>query len=67
MVRYYIFLASSCSAVGIVITFIVLAVCQYFGINIDENLWVLAIPAVLAVTLNILVLELRRKYWQRKG
>ena len=67
MVRHYIFLASSCAAVGIVITFIVLAVCQYFGINIDKNLWVLAIPAVLSVTLNILVLELYHKYRQRKG
>lgn len=67
MVREYIFLASNCVLVGIVLVFLVLGVCQRLDINIDENLWVLAIPAVLSVTLNILLLELYRKYRKRKG
>ena len=66
MVRGYIFLAAGCVSVGVVITFLVLAACQRFGINIDENLWVLALPAVLSLILNITLLELYRKYRRRK-
>jgi len=66
MVREYIFLASSCVSVGVVITFIVLGVCQRLGINIDENLWVVAIPAVLTLILNVTLLELYRKFRKRK-
>ena len=66
MVREYIFLASGCVAVGTVIVFIVLAVCQRLGINIDENLWVLAIPAVLSLLLNIMLLEIYRNVRQKK-
>ena len=46
MVREYIFLAGGCVSVGVVLTFIVLGVSQRLGINIDKNLWVVAIPAV---------------------
>ena len=66
MVREYIFLATSCVAVGIVLTFVVLGVCLRLGINIEENFWVVAIPAVLSLILNILLLELYHKYHKRK-
>ena len=67
MVREYIFLAAGCAAVGVVITFIVLGVSRRLGIDvIGESLWVLAIPAVLSVTLNILLLELYRKFRKKK-
>ena len=66
MVRHYIFLASGCVAVGLAITLIVLAICRRFAINIDENLWIVAIPAVLSLILNIFLLELYRKYRKRK-
>jgi len=66
MVREYIFLAGGCVSVGLVLTFIVLAVCQRFNINIDENLWVVAIPAVLSLILNITLLELYHKYRKKK-
>jgi len=66
MVREYIFLASGCVAVGLVIIFIGLAICQRLGINIDENLWVVAIPVVLSLFLNVSLLELYRKYRKRK-
>ena len=67
MVREYIMLAAGCAAVGVAITFIVLAACARLGINIiDEYLWVLAIPAVLSLILNITLLELYRKYRKRK-
>ena len=65
-IREYIFLATGCASVGVVITFAVLAVCARLGVNIDENLWVLAIPAVLSVVLNIGLLEIYRKYRRKK-
>ena len=66
MVREYIFLASGCVSVGVVLTFVVLGVCQRFGINIEKNLWLVAIPAVLSLILNVSLLELYRKYRKRK-
>ncbi|MFC2065479.1 hypothetical protein ACFLUO_01010 [Chloroflexota bacterium] len=68
MVKEYIFLAAGCVSVGVVIAFIVLGVSQRMGMNImGESLWVLGIPAVLSVTLNVLLLELYRKLRKKKG
>jgi hypothetical protein len=67
MVREYIFLAAGCVSVGVVITFIVLGVCQRLGINIDEHLWVVTIPAVLSLFLNVVLLEIYRKFRKRRG
>jgi hypothetical protein len=67
MVREYIFLAAGCVSVGVVITFIVLGVCQRLGINIDEHLWIVTIPAVLSLFLNVALLEIYRKFRKRRG
>ena len=68
MVREYIFLASGCVLVGVVITFIVITISQRLGINIlEEHLWVVAIPAVLSLILNVTLLELYHKYKRKKG
>jgi hypothetical protein len=66
MVREYIFLAAGCVSVGVVITFIVLGVCQRLGINIDEHLWIVTIPAVLSLFLNVALLEIYRKFRRRR-
>jgi len=66
MVRDYIFLAVGCVAVGVVLTFVVLGTSQRLGIDLNEHFWIVAIPAVLAVSLNIILLELYRKYWKKK-
>ncbi len=60
---YYIFLAVGCSAVGVITTFAVLIYCEYYGIEISRNLWVLAIPLVFSLFLNISFIELYR--WLR--
>jgi hypothetical protein len=65
MIRQYIFLAVGCVGVGIVLTFAMLALCQRLGVNIDENLWVVAIPAVLSLILNIGLLEIYHAYRRR--
>ena len=67
MVREYIFLAAGCVSVGVVVTFVVLGICQRLGINIDENIWVVAIPAVLSLILNVTLLEIYRKHRKKKG
>ena len=66
MVMDYIFLAGGCVVVGVVLTFVVLGVCQRFGISIDKNLWVVAIPSVLSLILNVSLLELYRKFRKKK-
>jgi hypothetical protein len=57
-----IYFAVGCAALGVVITFIMVYACQYFGIDIYKNLWVLLIPFVLSIALNITFIELYRKY-----
>ena len=66
MVREYIFLASGCTAMGTVITFVVLGICQRLSINILENFWIVTIPVALSLILNVSLLELYRKYKRRK-
>ncbi len=66
MVGEYIFLASGCVAVGVVVTFVVLGASVRLGISVEENLWILAIPTVFSLILNISLLELYRKYRKRK-
>lgn len=67
MVRQYIILAVGCVVAGIVITFVMLVVCQRLGVNIEQNLWVVAIPAVLSVLLNVGVLEIYHAYRRKHG
>ena len=62
----YIYLAVGCAALGAIITFIVLFVCQYFSIDISEHLWIIAIPAVLSILLNIMFIELYFKYRKKQ-
>ena len=63
LVIVYICLATGCAILGVVITFLVLFLCQYFGVDIlHENLWVLAIPVTLSLLLNVLFIELYRRY-----
>jgi hypothetical protein len=64
-VRDYIFLATGCVSLGVIITFAVLWVCQRLGIKIDENWWVVAVPVVLSLIINITLVEIFRKF--RRG
>ena len=64
LVMIYIYLALGCAALGALITFVMVALVQYFHIDFWENLWLLAIPLVLSVTLNVIFIEL---YLKHKG
>ncbi len=57
-----IYFAVGCAALGIVITFIMVYICQYFGIDIYKNTWLLLVPLFLSIALNITIIELYRKY-----
>lgn len=66
LVIAYIYLAIGCGLLGVVIAFAVIFACQYYGIDINRNLWVLAIPVTLSLFLNISFVELYRKYRRKK-
>ena len=57
-----IYLAVGCGVLGTLIAFVLVFACQYFGINIYKNLWLLLIPLFLSIALNITFIELYRKY-----
>jgi hypothetical protein len=58
----YIFLAGGCVSLGIIVTFVVLGVCERFGIKIDEHWWIVAIPAVLSLIINVTFIEIYRRF-----
>ena len=59
----YVFLAMGSIGLGIILSFVVVFTCQYLGVDIFENLWILALPLIIAVIVNICFIELysRRK------
>jgi hypothetical protein len=67
LVREYIFLAGGCVSLGIIITFIVLGTCARLGISIDRHWWIVAIPVMLSVTLNVIFIETYRKLRKKKA
>ena len=61
-----VYFAVGCAALGIVFAFILIFVLQYFGINVYKHMFLLLIPLVLSIALNIAILELYGKYKRRK-
>ncbi len=59
----YIYFAIGCGMLGIIMSFILFYVCVYFSIDIFENLWLITVPVIIAVFLNILFIEL---YFRQK-
>ena len=49
----YIYLAVGSGILGITITFVVVLVCKYFGIDMLRHLWVVAIPVVLSLIISL--------------
>ncbi len=65
LILTYIYLASGCVIVGTALTMLLLFACAYFGIDIFKNLWLLALPSILSLLLNVLFIEIYRKISQR--
>jgi hypothetical protein len=57
LVLVFIYLAASCAALGTALVFATLFVCRLLFIDISRNYWVLVIPIVLTLIINILLVE----------
>ena len=67
MIRDYIILAVGCFFVGVVIALATIAAAIRLHIDImGENVWMLAIPAVLAIVLNVTLIEIYHKFKKKK-
>jgi len=58
----YIYLAVGSGLLGVILTFLMLGICHYFKIDLYKNIWLLMIPLLLAVSLNICFIELYHKF-----
>jgi membrane protein DedA with SNARE-associated domain len=61
-----IYFAIGCAALGVLFAFILVFALQYFDIDIYKHLWLLLMPLVLAIALNILAIELYGRYRRKK-
>ena len=66
LVLTFVSLAVGSASLGIVITFAVLLLCQYLGVDIGRSLWVLGIPALSSLLLNVLFIELFLRFGRRR-
>ena len=67
MVRDYIILASGCFLVGVAIALVTVVISIRLRLDIlCENAWMLAMPALLAVIINIDLQELIHKFKTKK-
>lgn len=61
LVLTYIYLATSCFAIGVGLVFVTLILCKAMNINVLENIWVLVFPVVLTLIINVGLIELYNK------
>ena len=67
MIRDYIIIASGCFFIGVTIALATVAASIRLRIDIlGEHAWLLAIPALLAVIINIAFVEIYRKFRKQK-
>ncbi len=59
----YVFFGIISGLIGIIISFIVVFICYARGVDILQNLWVIAIPVIVAVVLNLVMIEI---YYRKK-
>ncbi|HXY74999.1 MAG TPA: hypothetical protein VEH58_06710 [Dehalococcoidales bacterium] len=63
LILYYIYLAIACTGLGMGIIVLLILFCQYNDVNIMTHLWLLPIPIVVSLIVNVLFVELYR--WLR--
>jgi len=66
MIRDYIILAVGSFILGVLISLSVLALSHRLLVDVFENLWLLAVPAVLTVIINVILLEIYHKFKKKK-
>jgi len=57
-----VFFAVACLILGTIFSAVLVAVCWFLNIDISKNIWLMGIPAVLSIALNILFLELYHRH-----
>lgn len=61
----YIFLAVASGMMGGIIIFFGILAALYFGINLLNNLWIIGLPVIVSILMNIFFIELYRKYKEK--
>jgi len=61
----YICLAAGCVLVGTVLTCLLVLASQYYGTDLLGHVWLLAVPSLLSLLLNVLFIELYKKLGRR--
>ncbi len=61
----YISLAAGCVFIGTILTYLLLFGSAYFGIDLMSNVWLFAIPLLMSLLLNVLFIELYRKFGRK--
>ncbi len=61
----YISLAAGCVFVGTILTYLLLLGSEYFGIDLMSNIWLFALPLLVSLALNVLFIELYRKFGRK--
>jgi hypothetical protein len=61
-----IYFAVGCAALGVLFAFILVFALQYFGIDIYKHLWLLLLPLVLSIALNVMAIELYGRFKRKK-
>ncbi len=57
LILMFIYLATSSAILGTGLVFATLFACAYLAIDISRNYWLLAIPVVLTLILNVILIE----------
>ena len=61
LIFFYLYLAGSVVSLGTGMIFIILFACAYYNIDILLNMWLLAIPPLGSLLINVFLIEMYRK------
>jgi hypothetical protein len=57
----YVYLAVGSGMLGAGLTFVLLLVCQRLGVDITRHVWLLVMPLLAALIVNVALIELYRR------
>jgi hypothetical protein len=57
----YVYLAAGTFVGGTMATFALVPACNYLNVNMADHVWLLAIPVVLSLVVNVSAIELYRR------
>ncbi len=58
LILIYIYLATGCVFIGIALVLATLLVCQFLEIDITKHFWILILPVIGSLILNVLFIEI---------